>query len=104
MLQKINLSNFNTAKVTDMSNMFTQCTSLKEIDLSNFNTQNVENMSFMFSECEELIKVNLSNFNISKADINAMFYLCKKLKKEGIITKEKKIKEQYEKDLNEDDE
>ena len=59
-------------------------------------------MGFMFSECEELIKVNLSNFNISKADIHAMFYHCKKLKKEGIITNKKKIKEQYEKNLKED--
>ena len=61
--------------------MFGQCTPLKEIDLSNFNTQNVEKMGFMFSECEELIIVNLSNFNISKADIHAMFYQCKKIKK-----------------------
>ena len=97
-LEKINLSNFNTENVTSMEYMFGECVSLKEVDLSSFNTQNVEKMGFMFDACEELVKVNLSNFNISKADINAMFYQCTKLTKEGIITKENKIKEQFEKD------
>ena len=31
-----------------MSYMFSRCNSLTNIDLSNFNTQNVTNMSYMF--------------------------------------------------------
>ena len=34
-----------------MSNMFSDCGSLTSIDLSNFNTDNVINMSEMFYNC-----------------------------------------------------
>ena len=103
-LEYINLSNFDTSKVTDMEYLFGRCTSLKEIDLSNFNTQNVEKMGFMLSGCENLIKVNLSSFKIAKTTkLMGLFYQCSKLKKGGIITKEKRILEQYEKDTNEDE-
>ena len=37
-----------------MSWMFFGCESLTNIDLSNFNTQNVMDMSGMFRECESL--------------------------------------------------
>ncbi len=36
--------------------MFNYCNSLTNIDLSNFNTQNVTNMSSMFDGCNSLIK------------------------------------------------
>ena len=45
---RINLSNFNTNNVTNMSFMFKECSSLTSIDLSNFNTNNVTNMEYMF--------------------------------------------------------
>ena len=37
-----------------MSNMFLQCSSLKELNLYNFNTNNVTNMSYMFYGCSSL--------------------------------------------------
>ena len=43
--------------------MFYNCNSLKTLDLLNFNTQNVTNMSKMFYECKSLEAINLSNFN-----------------------------------------
>ena len=39
-----------------MSYMFSGCSSLKEINISNFNTNNVTDMSDMFSGCEKLNK------------------------------------------------
>ena len=58
----------------------------------------------MLSGCENLIKVNLSSFKIAKTTkLMGLFYQCSKLKKGGIITKEKRILEQYEKDTNEDE-
>ena len=55
-LKELNLSNFNTNNVTDMSGMFYKCSKLKELDLSNFNTNNVRRMMGMFSGCsDELI-------------------------------------------------
>jgi len=58
-LTNINLTNFNTKNVTDMSCMFAGCSSLTNIDLSNFNTQNVKNMSMMFAGCIFLKKENI---------------------------------------------
>ena len=49
LLKELNLNNFNTDNVTDMSLMFYECSSLKEINLNNFNTSNVINMIGMFS-------------------------------------------------------
>ena len=43
--------------------MFYRCESLESVNLSNFNTQNVTNMSYMFSDCSCLNNLNLSNFN-----------------------------------------
>ena len=37
--------------------------SLTSLNLSNFNTYNVKDMSYMFNECSSLISLNLSNFN-----------------------------------------
>ena len=46
-----------------MSYMFSKCSSLKNIDLSNFNTQKVTDMNNMFYNYSSLENINLSNFN-----------------------------------------
>ena len=70
----------NTAKVTNMRNMFGHCESLKSLDLTNFNTENVENMSFMFRDCYALESLDLSSFNTAKVtSMSRMFYICKAL-------------------------
>ena len=46
-----------------MSWMFAQCYSLKTLDLSSFNTSKVTNMSWMFFYCYSLQFLDLSNFN-----------------------------------------
>jgi surface protein len=43
-LEEINVSSFNTSRVTTMNNMFLGCSSLKEIDLSSFDTSSVTDM------------------------------------------------------------
>ena len=55
-LKEINLSNFNTNNVNDMTYMFSGCSSLKELNLSNFNTNNVTNMRSMFDGCSKQLK------------------------------------------------
>ena len=62
-ITEIDLSNFDTSKVTDMSSMFSCCSQLTSLDLSNFNTSNVYNMMSMFSLCSELSSLDLSNFD-----------------------------------------
>ena len=49
-----------------MSRMFGGCSSLSSLDLSNFNTSNVTNMSGMFSGCQSLSGLYLYQFNTSK--------------------------------------
>ena len=79
-LKDINLTYFNTEKVIDMSNMFNGCKLLKDINLSCFNTNNVTNMSYMFNGCSSLTDINLFNFNTDKVfDMSNMFNGCKLL-------------------------
>ena len=76
-LIELNLYNFNTDNVTNMSSMFSACSSLKELNLNNLNTNNVTDMSGMFYECSSLKELNLSNFNTNNVtNMRAMFYGC----------------------------
>ena len=79
-LTSIDLSNFNTSKVTRMGNMFLDCSNLTNLNLCSFNTSNVIYMYAMFYGCSSLTSLDLSNFNTSKVtDISSMFYGCSKL-------------------------
>ena len=78
-----------------MSYMFSGCSSLKEINLSNFNTNNVNNMSCMFYKCSSLKELNLSNFNTNNVtDMRYMFNGCSDQFKNKIRSEYKNIKEE----------
>ena len=62
-----------------MCNMFYRCTSLKELNLSNFNTTKVTDMSQMFMECSDLTHINLSNFDTSNVTDMAICLLIASL-------------------------
>ena len=70
-LKSLDLSNFNTSDVSDMSYMFANCEKLKSLDISSFNTSNATNIDYIFSGCkiEELI--------INQQDKNLVEYLTK---------------------------
>ena len=79
-LTAFNAEGFNTANVTDMSDMFSGCSSLKTLDLSSFNTSNVIYMTGMFHGCMSLTNVDLSSFNTSNVkDMTSMFSYCDSL-------------------------
>ena len=79
-IEKLDLSNFNTSKVTNMSWMFSDCSSLTSIDLGGFNTSNVTKMGYMFNGCSSLTSLNLSSFNTSNVtDMSCMFDTCSSL-------------------------
>ena len=80
-LKSLNLSNFNTSKVTDMSSLFNRCYELETITLgNNFTTSNVTTMYSMFNHNYKLTSINLSNFNTSKVtNMKYMFIGCSKL-------------------------
>ena len=80
-LKHINLDNINTSNVTDMCCLFYGCELLKNINLTNLETKNVEKMNGMFYQCKSLKELDLSNFNTSNViNMNAMFYQCESLK------------------------
>ena len=67
-MTSIDLSNFNTAEVTDMSSMFEGCSSLTTLDLSSFNTSKLiyndsdqyfddHGVQSMFSGCNKLTTI-----------------------------------------------
>ena len=75
--------------------MFYNCYCLTSLNLSNFNTNNVNNMSYMFSGCSSLTDLNLSNFNTNNVEkMNKMFYHipknCKIIQNDLKIDKELK--------------
>jgi len=80
-LSELSLSNFNTAKVTNMSYMFYGCSNLSTLNLGeNFNTAKVTDMSYMFNGCKKLSKLSLSKFNTVKVtDMSYMFNGCSSL-------------------------
>lgn len=80
-LTSLDITNFNTASVTTMKDMFAGCEKLATLDVSNFKTFNVETMSGMFSKCFALTEIDLNNFNIDKlTDITVMFMRCDNLR------------------------
>ena len=73
--------NFKTDNVTDMSGMFENCFGFTSLDLSNFNTAKVSNMNAMFAritaaEFKEFIPIDISDdikltyLNISSFDLS----------------------------------
>lgn len=103
------LDYLNTSEVYDMHLMFSNCTSLETLDLSSFNTEKVTTMATMFEKsknlrsiklpkgfigsrvtrlnatfcgCENLTELDLSGSNSENVkDMSEMFYGCKALSK-----------------------
>lgn len=81
-LETLDLSHFNTEKVGNMSNMFNGCTKLRDLNISSFNTENVTNMYGMFYGCSSLDSLDLSHFNtryVRNDQMNYMFNGCSSL-------------------------
>lgn len=74
------LQYLNTENVTDMSKMFSGCTTFPSIDLSHFNTSNVTNMMWMFYGCARFTSLDVSSFDTKKVtSMASMFDGCKRL-------------------------
>ena len=60
--------------------MFSYCSSLTSLNLNNFDTNNVKDMSGMFSGCSSLTSLNLNNFdanNITNKIVDEIPKSCK---------------------------
>ena len=81
-LKSLELSKLNTKKVTNMREMFFGCKAIEALDVSSFDTGNVTDMYCIFQNCEQLTTLNLSNFNTENVtDMTYMFAGCTSLTK-----------------------
>ena len=79
-LTSLDVTHFNTANVTNMIYMFYSCSSLTSLDVTHFNTANVTNMNKMFSNCSALTSLDVTNFNTANVtDMSYMFFSCSEL-------------------------
>ena len=76
-LGSINVSNWDTSKVTTMINTFSYCRNIPKLDISKWNTSNVTNMRGMFYYCNSLKSLDISKWDTSKVvDMSGMFQEC----------------------------
>ena len=79
-LTSLDVTHFNTAKVTNMNRLFAYCSSLTSLDVTHFNTAKVTNMNSMFECCSSLTSLDVTYFNTANVtDMNKMFYKCSAL-------------------------
>ena len=80
-ITEVDLSQFDSSKVTRMSGMFQNCISLIKVNFSNFNASLIEGMGSLFYNCKSLTSVDLSNFSTPKLNyMKQVFYNCSNLK------------------------
>ena len=82
----VGMENLNTSELTETTDMFNLCRSLREIDLTHFDISACTNISYMFDGCEDLTTIYCNNDwnDISRLTYyyysNGIFRNCKKLK------------------------
>ena len=59
------LENLKTSEVTNMSSMFSSCSSIQNLDLSSFDMTNVNSAGSMFNGMSQLRELNLSNWKFN---------------------------------------
>ncbi len=79
-LETLDISGWNTEKLTDISEFLYGCTSLKSLDLSTWNTKKLEKMNLAFANCINLKALNLSNWDLPRlTEYTESFKQCNQL-------------------------
>ena len=80
-LESVNTDGWDTSNVIKMRNTFQKCSSLASLDVSSFDVSNVTHMDFMFDNCTSLVSLDVSKWNAnSLTNVNYIFNNCDKLK------------------------
>lgn len=80
-LTTLDVSRWNTSRVTNMGFIFNQMQSLKEVDVGNWDTSQVTNMRMMFNNGNSLTTLDVSRWNTSQiTDMGFMFNQMRSLK------------------------
>ena len=67
----------DTRHVTNMNNMFYNCSKLTSLDVSSWDTSSAMNTSYMFYNCSKLTSLDVSSWDTSNiAYMGSMFYRC----------------------------
>lgn len=76
-LHSLDLSNWETSRMTDANSMFRECSSLQSLDVSKWNTQALTNAIGMFTESSSLQKIDFRKANFNKVrSAEVMFARC----------------------------
>ena len=91
-LQSLNLSNFNTAVVTNMEGLFQLCEQLQSLDISNFNTTLATNVKYMFNGLNSIKYINIYNIKDDNKLTSVLSqYLNKNITRNIIICQNQQI-------------
>lgn len=79
-LQSIDVGNWNTGLLADASYMFLECPSLKYIDVSSWDMKELREAFCMFMNCQALASIDVSNWETKEIrSMTSMFFSCKSL-------------------------
>jgi surface protein len=85
-LTSLNLSHFDTSKVTNMSWMFDGCKALTSLGVRYFDVSHVEKNEFIFKDCDKLKLENLGTWDTDESkEENTMNERSKKEAVEGLV-------------------
>jgi surface protein len=79
-LSQIDISNWDTSKVTNMNGMFRNCANLQYVDMNNCSLENVTDMGSMFQYCGALTNISMRNNTSKVKSMASMFSSCSKLR------------------------
>ena len=72
-----NNDDFDISNVTDMSNMFNNCSNLASLDIGGWDTSKVTNMANMFEFCHNLASLDIGGWDTSKVtNMASLFHYC----------------------------
>ena len=84
--ESIDLSNWNTSKLSNLDSMFRYAFEIQSINLSEWDTSNITNVDYIFGYCFRLVYLNINTFNFNKfTKKENPFIELSKLKSNGII-------------------
>lgn len=72
-ISEIDVSNFDTANVTDMGSMFMNMDGLSTLDISNFDTRKVQDMSYLFRGLKNITAHPIVGENFKTGEVTDMY-------------------------------
>ncbi|MBP3233976.1 MAG: BspA family leucine-rich repeat surface protein [Eubacterium sp.] len=97
-LTSLYLTGLNTSSVTGagMQGMFYNCSSAEEIVVTGFDTSNITDMSYMFYNCKKITSLNLRDFYTGNVEhFNSMFEMVTEIDGDYSPEKSNKLSEIY---------